>query len=59
MTKDSVRNGTYPVAWPVLFYTNGYPQWVSNLHRLVTLHLSKEGQALIEASGFIPVTEYK
>jgi ABC-type phosphate transport system substrate-binding protein len=59
LTKDSIRNGTYPLAWPVLFYTDGYPAWGSDLHKLVTLSLSKEGQSLIEASGFVPVTEYK
>ncbi len=59
LTKDLIRSGSYPLAWPVLFYTNGYPAWGSDLHRLATLHLSKEGQSLIEASGYCAVTEYK
>jgi phosphate transport system substrate-binding protein len=59
LTKESVRNGDYPLAWPVLLYTNGYPEFGSGLHRLVTLHLSKEGQSLIEAGGYVPVTSYK
>jgi len=59
LTRESVRSGNYPIAWPVLFYTNGHPAWGSDLHKLVTLHLSKEGQSMVEASGYCAVTSYK
>ena len=59
LTRDSVRVGSYPLAWPVFFYTNGYPAWGSDLHKLVTLHLSKEGQSMVEASGYCAITSYK
>jgi phosphate transport system substrate-binding protein len=59
LTRESVRSGSYVIAWPVFLYTNGYPALGSDLHRVVTLHLSKEGQSLVEASGYCAVTSYR
>jgi phosphate transport system substrate-binding protein len=54
----TVASGKYPIARPLFMVTNGYPKLGSHLHAFVTLHLSKKGQEIIEASGFVPVTEY-
>jgi ABC-type phosphate transport system substrate-binding protein len=39
-------------------FTNGYPKLGTHLHAFVTLHLSKQGQEIVEAIGFVPVTNY-
>jgi ABC-type phosphate transport system substrate-binding protein len=39
-------------------FTNGYPELGSNLHQFVTLHLTRTGQEIVEAIGFVPVTSY-
>lgn len=55
---QTVASGRYPIARPLFMFTNGYPELGSPLHRFVTLHLSKKGQEIVEAIGFVPVTEY-
>ncbi len=55
---DTVRSGRYPVSRPLFMFTNGFPQLGSHLHALVTLHLTKRGQEIVEAIGFVPVTQY-
>ncbi|MCX7803679.1 MAG: phosphate ABC transporter substrate-binding protein [Planctomycetota bacterium] len=58
-SKDTVRSGRYPVARPLFMFTNGYPKPGSHVHSFVTLHMTKKGQEMVEAIGFIPVTDYK
>ena len=55
---ETVANGRYPLSRPLFLYTNGYPDLGSDLHRLVTFHLTKRGQSIIEAVGFVPLTQY-
>jgi phosphate transport system substrate-binding protein len=56
--ESTIRSGRYPIARPLFMFTNGYPKMGSHLHGLVTLYLSKEGQAIVKAKGFIPCTDY-
>jgi phosphate transport system substrate-binding protein len=55
---ETVISGRYPISRPLFMFTNGYPKLGSHLHALVTLHLSKRGQEIIEEVGFVPVTRY-
>jgi phosphate transport system substrate-binding protein len=57
-TRKTIAKGTYPVARPLFLFTNGYPKLGSIIHALCTFHLSERGQEIIEAKGFVPVTEY-
>jgi phosphate transport system substrate-binding protein len=57
-TRETIASGAYPVARPLYMFTNGYPKLGSPLHAIVTLHLTKKGQEIIEAKDFIPVTSY-
>ena len=57
-TPKTVAAGVYPIARPLYMFTNGYPKLGSHVFRLVTLHLSKDGQAMIEKIGYVPVTSY-
>jgi phosphate transport system substrate-binding protein len=54
----AVRTGEYPVARPLYLYTSGYPKPGSPLYRFVMLHLSEDGQDMVEETGFIPITAY-
>jgi phosphate transport system substrate-binding protein len=57
-TSRTIASGTYPVARPLFMWTKGFPTLGSLTHAFVTFHLSEEGQEIIEAKGFIPVTNY-
>jgi phosphate transport system substrate-binding protein len=57
-TKATVSSGRYPIARPLFMFTNGYPAMGSHLFAFVTMHMSKKGQEMIEAIGFVPLTEY-
>lgn len=57
-TNQTVASGQYPIARPLYMFTNGYPKLGSHLHRFVTLHLTKTGQEIVQAIGFVPVTNY-
>lgn len=56
--RQTVVTGRYPVGRPLFLFTNGYPELGSHLHALVTLHLHKKGQEIIEALGYVPLTDY-
>ncbi|MBL4576432.1 MAG: phosphate ABC transporter substrate-binding protein [Opitutaceae bacterium] len=56
--QETVSSGKYPVARPLYFFTNGYPKLGSHVHAFVTIHLTEEGQEIIEDIGFVPVTQY-
>jgi phosphate transport system substrate-binding protein len=57
-SRQTIANGSYPVTRPLFMFTNGYPPLGSTLHRFVTFHLTEKGQDLIEAKGFVPLTNY-
>ncbi len=57
-TKQNIAEGIYPVARPLFMFTNGYPKPGSMIHRFCTFYLTEKGQELIEAKGFVPVTNY-
>ena len=57
-SRKTIRSGQYPVARPLFMFTNGYPKLGSMTHAFVTFHLSEKGQEIVEAKGFVPVTEY-
>ncbi|MBN1477027.1 phosphate ABC transporter substrate-binding protein [Candidatus Sumerlaeota bacterium] len=55
---ETVILGEYPIARPLFLFTNGYPPLGSMVHRFVTLHLTEEGQEMVESIGFVPMTQY-
>lgn len=57
-TAATVRTGEYPISRPLFMYTNGYPKLGSAVYQFVTLHLTEDGQEMVEKIGFIPVTAY-
>ena len=57
--RATVSSGRYPIARPLFMFTNGYPKLGSHLHAFVTLHLTEQGQEIVEDIGFVPVTNYR
>ena len=57
-SRKTIAKGEYPVSRPLFMFTNGYPKLGSIIHALVTFHLTPKGQDIIDAKGFVPVTEY-
>ena len=57
-TKKTIASGEYSVARPLFMFTDGYPKLGSMTHKFVTFHLSEDGQDIVEAKGFVPVTNY-
>jgi phosphate transport system substrate-binding protein len=57
LDKEAVLAGEYPLARPIYQYVNGRPAAESPVFAFVSFELSAEGQAVVEASGFYPVTE--
>jgi len=57
-TRKTIASGQYPIARPLFLFTNGYPKLGTLLHAFVTFHLSEKGQEIVEAKGFVPLTEY-
>ena len=57
-SRKTIAKGEYPVSRPLFMFTNGYPKLGSLIHALVTFHLTPKGQDIIDAKGFVPVTEY-
>lgn len=57
-TKQTIANGTYPVSRPLFLFTNGYPELGSPIHAFCIFYLTEEGQSIIEAKGFVPMTNY-
>lgn len=58
VTNRTVASGKYPIARPLFMFTNGYPKLGTHLHAFVTLHLTRKGQEMVEAIGYVPVTDY-
>ena len=57
-TYETVTTGRYALSRPLFYYTDGYPALGSELHAFVNMHLTPRGQAIVEAVGFVPVTQY-
>jgi len=57
-SNGTVASGVYPIARPLYMFTNGYPKLGSHVHAFVTLHLTRKGQEIISAVGYVPVTSY-
>jgi len=55
---ETVSTGRYPISRPLFLFTNGYPALGSPLHAFVSLYLTEKGQEIIQATGFVPVTNY-
>jgi phosphate transport system substrate-binding protein len=57
-TRQTIASGMYPVSRPLFMFTNGYPKLGSTVFKFCTFYLSEKGQEIIEAKGFVPVTNY-
>jgi phosphate transport system substrate-binding protein len=57
-TRQTIVDGTYPVARPLFMFTNGYPKLGSMVYKFTTFYLTEKGQELIEAKNFVPLTNY-
>lgn len=57
-SNSTIARGVYPISRPLFLFTNGYPKLGSSVHAFCTFYLSEEGQEIIEAKGFVPVTNY-
>jgi phosphate transport system substrate-binding protein len=57
-SRKTIAKGEYPISRPLFMFTNGYPKLGSIVHAIVTFHLTPKGQDIIDAKGFVPVTEY-
>jgi len=57
-SRQTIATGQYPVARPLFMFTNGYPKLGSMIYKFCTFYLTEAGQEIIEAKGFIPVTNY-
>ena len=57
-SRETILSGAFPVARPLFMFTNGYPKLGSMTYKFCTFHLSETGQEIIEAKGFVPVTNY-
>ena len=56
--RSTISKGIYPVSRPLFLFTNGYPKLGTTVFQFCTFYLTEEGQEIIEAKGFIPVTSY-
>jgi phosphate transport system substrate-binding protein len=57
-SRKTIATGVYPISRPLFFFTNGYPELGSTLHSFCTFFLTEKGQEIIEAKGFVPLTNY-
>ena len=57
-SRRTIASGKYPISRPLFMFTNGYPKLGSVVHALVTFHLTPKGQDIIDAKGYVPVTDY-
>jgi len=51
---EHVLNGEYPISRPLFLYTNGSPQGL--VKKFIDFVLSKEGQDIVLATDFVPVS---
>lgn len=57
-SKKTIASGEYPISRPLFFFTNGYPKLGSMTHKFCAFYLSEKGQDIVEAKGFVPLTDY-
>ncbi len=57
-SRQTIAKGIYPVSRALFLFTNGYPALGSTVHQFCSFYLTEEGQEIIEAKGFVPVTDY-
>ncbi len=57
-TRSSIAKGVYPISRPLFLFTKGYPELGSPVYEFCTFYLTERGQEIIEAKGFVPLTEY-
>ena len=57
-SRETISSGAFPVTRPLFLFTNGYPELGSMTHKFCTFYLTETGQEIIEAKGFVPVTDY-
>lgn len=55
----TVVSGKYPIARPLFMFTDGYPEMGTPLYQFVTLYASRDGQTIIQKTGYIPLTDYR
>ena len=53
MDKAAVDNGSYPIARPLLMFTNGKPKGTASV--FITWILSEEGQSIVAREGFYTI----
>jgi phosphate transport system substrate-binding protein len=56
--RKTIQSGVYPFSRPLFLFTNGYPNLGSIIHAYCSFYLSEKGQEIIDAKGFVPVTNY-
>jgi len=54
-TIENVVNNKYPISRPLFFYTNGLPEGL--VKKFVDYTLSKEGQDIVLATDFVPISK--
>lgn len=54
-TIENVLSGKYPISRPLFLYTNGTPQGL--VQKFIDFALSKEGQEIVLATDFVPVSK--
>lgn len=57
-TRATISKGKYPASRPLFLFTNGYPKLGTIVHEYCAFYLTEKGQEIIEAKGFIPLTNY-
>ncbi|MFP4105577.1 MAG: phosphate ABC transporter substrate-binding protein [Phycisphaerae bacterium] len=57
-SRRTIASGKYALSRPLFMFTKGYPTLGSLIHEFVTFHLKERGQEIVEAKGFVPVTDY-
>ena len=57
-TRKAIASGKYQISRPLYLFTNGYPELGSPLLDFCNFFLSEDGQDIIEAKGFVPLTNY-
>jgi len=57
-TKKTISSGAYPLSRLLFLFTNGFPKLGSTTHKFCTFYLTEKGQEIIEAKGFVPLTNY-
>ena len=57
-TKRTIATGKFPLARPLFLFTNGFPKLGSLTHAYSTFYLTEDGQDIVDAKGFVPVTDY-